>query len=410
MRDHLSAHGPSVGPLLVIGAGKAAARMAAGVETSLTPAQVSGLVVTAPGCDVPLRTVRTVIGSHPLPDEHSLAASEALCRVCATAVPSTAVLALVSGGASSLLAQPRPPVALADKMAVNRLLLACGADIGELNTVRKHLSLVKGGGLLRHVRGRPLTTLILSDVIGDDPSVVGSAPTVPDPTTYADAVAVIERYELTTRLPATVRSLLEAGCRGEVEETIKPDSAVARATTAAVIGSNELARRAAAAEATRRGYEPIVDDAPLTGDTAEAGRRWARRIGALPPGGRWCAIAGGETTVVVRGHGRGGRNQEFALVLASQLGDAALAALSAGTDGIDGPTDAAGAFVDGGTLQRAAQLGLDPHRALTDTDSYSFFDRLGDLLRTGPTGTNVMDLKLAVGVGSPAAQRVLGEP
>lgn len=400
VRAYLEPRSPPVEGTLVIGAGKAAAHMAAGVEAAWPTARLSGMVVTAPGCSVALRRVGVAIGSHPVPDEHSLAATAELCRTLEGADPSAAVLTVISGGASSLLVRPRPPVSLADKMAVTRLLLASGADIAALNTVRKHLSLVKGGGLLRLTRGRAVTTLILSDVVGDDPSVIGSAPTVADPTTHADAVAVLRKHDLLERVPATARALLESGSRGEVEDTVKPADPCAARATAIVVGSNAIACRAAAARAAQLGYEPIIDDPPLTGDTRVAAMAWARRLARLPAGRRWCAIAGGETTVVVRGAGRGGRNQEFALALAAALAGAPVAVLSAGTDGVDGPTDAAGAFVDGGTLRRAAALALDAEGALADNDSYSFFARLGDLLRTGPTGTNVMDLKIAVGVAS----------
>lgn len=400
VRDHLARQPPPARDVVVIGAGKAAARMAAGVEGMWSPSQLGGLVVTAPGGEVPLARVGVAIGSHPVPDEHSLGATVELCRMLTAAAPAAAVVALISGGASSLLVQPRPPLSLADKMAVNRLLLACGADIAAINTVRKHLSLVKGGGLLRLAGGRAVTTLLLSDVVGDDPSVIGSAPTLPDPTTYADALAVLRRFGVLARVPVAVHRLLEAGTRGAVPETVKPTDPCAAGAAATVIGSNAAARRAAAAHAAAIGYEAIVDDAPLVGDTRAAAAAWAQHLRRLPRGRRWCAIAGGETTVVVRGRGRGGRNQEFALALAAALAGEPVAVLSAGTDGIDGPTDAAGAFVDGATQSRAAASGLDPDRALADNDSYSFFDRLGDLLRTGPTGTNVMDLKLAIGVGS----------
>lgn len=399
VRDYLTAHPPTP-PVFIIGAGKAAARMAAGVEAAIGSEAVDGIVVTAPGCEAELRRIRIAVGSHPLPDDASVAASNEVLSRLGRAAPDATVLALISGGASSLLALPRPPVTLADTIAVNRLLLASGAAIDELNTVRKHLSAVKGGGVLRAAGGRTFTTLILSDVIGDDPSVIGSAPTMPDPSTYADAVAVLDRHALLERVPAAVRGLLEAGVRGEIPETVKPGDPDASRASAAVIGSNALARRAAAASAVALGYEPVVDDVPLTGDTTAAARRWAHRLVNLPADHPWCAIAGGETTVVLRGAGRGGRNQEFALAAAAELDGAPVVLLSAGTDGIDGPTDAAGAFADGSTLVRASELGLDPERALADNDSYAFFDRLGDLFRTGPTGTNVMDLKIAVGVGS----------
>lgn len=384
----------------MVGAGKAAAGMAAGVETALGAGAARGIVVTAPGCGRTLAAIRVAIGSHPVPDEASVAAGQAVVDGLRNDRGAGPVLCLISGGASSLLVRPRPPLTLADKMAVNRLLLASGADIEAVNTVRKHLSLVKGGGLLRLAGGRRVRTLILSDVAGDDPSIIGSGPSVPDPTTFADALAILDRFAPRGRAPAAVRALLEAGTRGELADTVKPGDPPAALAEAVVVGSNRVARDAAAARAAELGYEPVVDDRELTGDSTVAGRAWAERVASLPANRRWCAVAGGETTVVVRGHGRGGRNQEFALAAAERLAGQPVALLSAGTDGIDGPTDAAGALVDGLTIERARARGLDPSAALAANDSYTFFDQLGDLVRTGPTGTNVMDLKLAVAVGS----------
>lgn len=375
--------------------------MAAGAETALLPSvALEGLVIVPPGCEVELHAVRLAIGSHPLPDERSLAASDALDQVLAARPADRPVLCLISGGASSLLVRPRPPLTLADKVAVNDLLLRCGASIAEVNAVRKHCSLVKGGGLLRQAAGRPMQTLLLSDVIGDDPSVIGSGPSVPDPTTYAEALAVLERYGVAEQVPAAVRDLLARGARGACEETVKPDDPNAARAGATVIGSNRVALQAAARAAERLGYRPVIEPAALAGDTTRAAQSWAERLGGMPAGGRWCVLAGGETTVVVRGAGRGGRNQEFALAAAERLAEHPIAALSAGTDGIDGPTDAAGAFVDGRTLRRARGAGLDAARVLIENDSYSFFAALGDLHRCGPTGTNVMDVKIALGVGS----------
>jgi glycerate-2-kinase len=241
---------------------------------------------------------------------------------------------------------------------------------------------------------------VLSDVIGDDPSVIGSGPSTPDPSTFADALAVLERYALVERVAPGVRDLLRRGTQGEVVETVKPGEPATVGVESIVVGSNRLALAAAAAEASRLGYEPLLDPTPVVGDTTDAARRWLQGVRSQVEGRRCCAIAGGETTVSVRGRGRGGRNQEFALALATPLDGAAVAVLSAGTDGIDGPTDAAGAFVDGHTLGRALAMDLDPAAALAANDSYGLFDRLGDLLRCGPTGTNVMDIKLAVGLPS----------
>jgi len=253
---------------------------------------------------------------------------------------------------------------------------------------------VKGGGLARRVAGA-VVSLIISDVVGDDPGTIGSGPTSPDPTTFADALAVLDRYDLTERVPRTVMQVLNAGRTGQVPETLKPGVAVATRCRSFVIGSNRTALEGAAAAARARGWEVHVEPEPLIGDTTDAARRFAARLHALRVTEPLCLLAGGETTVRVHGTGRGGRNQEFALALAAELAGGDLMVLSAGTDGIDGPTDAAGAFVDGTTIERARQRGLDVRACLANNDSYAFFAELGDLLRCGPTGTNVGDVMIA---------------
>ena len=375
--------------------------MARGCELVLGERRVHGLVIAPDGCECSLTALHVHPAGHPLPDERGIIGTERICRALEVN-QSDPVICLISGGASSLLVAPSPPLTLTDKMAVYRLLLACGADIQRVNTVRKHLSAVKGGGLLRRARARPLTTLVISDVVGNDPSVIGSGPTIPDPSTFADAVEILAHYELLDLIPPPARRVLESGVAGLVPETVKPGDPTSCGTETYIVGSNELALAAAATAARRLGYEPLIAPTPLTGDTASAALHWARHTCRSVAGQRRCAIAGGETTVTVRGDGTGGRNQEFALALVAALARLDVAVLSAGTDGIDGPTDAAGAFVDSHTNARALEMGLDPRDALSRNDSYPFFDRLGDLFRSGPTGTNVMDLKLAIGVPSSA--------
>lgn len=382
-------------PLHVVAAGKPAARMLAGCIAALGADAVRGIALTADGCAVPAPGSDVYEAGHPLPDERGLAATQAIVAHARNAAGG--LLCLLGGGASSLLVWPRPPVTLADKLAATRLLLACGADITELNTVRKHLSLVKGGGLLRVAPGA-VVTLALSDVVGDDLGVIASGPTVADPTTFADAWAVFQRYGITSRAPSSVVEVLEAGRRGELAESVKPGDAAARRSRAAVIGHNRTALRAAAAVAAADGWHVEIVESPLTGDTTAAARRFAALLRAAR-GRRRCILVGGETTVVVRGTGRGGRNQEFALVLAGELAGRDWTVLSAGTDGIDGPTAAAGAFVDGATEERARGLGLDIDAALADNDSHSFFAALSDLFTPGPTGTNVTDIKVALHPG-----------
>ena len=373
--------------------------MAAGCEAALGAQRVGGIIIAPDGCEVPLQAIGVRIAGHPLPDARGAAATDELCRVL-SAAGEHPVLCLISGGASSLLVRPRPHVTLFEKTEVNRLLIESGADIAEVNAVRKHLSTVKGGGLLRLSRARPLVTLVLSDVVGDDPGIIGSGPATPDASSFADAIGVLRKFDLSARVAPTVRDLLDRGSRGDVPETVKPSDPEAVGAASVVIGSNRVALAAAADAARQLGYEPLVDDVPLCGDTSAAARRWLHRLRGSVEGGRVCAIAGGETTVTVRGQGRGGRNQEFALALVEPLAGTSVAVLSAGSDGIDGPTDAAGAFADGYSLERALAVGLDPSAALAANDSYGFFEPLGDLLRCGPTGTNVMDIKLAVGLPS----------
>lgn len=388
-------------PLTIVAAGKPAAAMTAGCAAVLGADAVRGVAVTADGCERPVPGVRVVPAGHPLPDARGVAAAAAALAVARAA--DAGLLVLLGGGASSLLVQPRPPLTLADKVGTTRLLLACGADIGELNTVRKHLSLVKGGGLLRAAR-HEVVALLLSDVVGDDPATIGSGPSVPDPTTFADALAVLARHRLRRRVPASVLALLERGAAGAEAETVKPaDAAAARATTY-VLGGNGTALGGAAAALRRRGFAVDVVAEPLTGDTTAAAIAFARRLPA-PGSGPRCVLAGGETTVVVRGGGRGGRNQEFAAALAVPLAGSGWVVLSAGTDGIDGPTDAAGAFVDGTTAARARRAGLDLARALEENDSWGFFAALGDGFRPGATGTNVMDIKIALHAGVATADR-----
>ncbi len=396
VRDHDREIFRHRGPLLIVGAGKAAAKMAAGCEVALGPDLVSGAVIVADGCTWPLESISVREAGHPVPDERGEDATARLCQLVSET--STPVLCLVSGGASSLLVRPRPPVTLADKQAVNRLLLSCGANVGEINTVRKHLSRVKGGGLLRQGSSR-FVTLVLSDVIGDDPRVIGSGPTAADPTTFADARAILHRYAIERRTPSRAAALLDRGVRGEVPETLKAGEPDCLRVRHLVVGSNRSALEATAEEARRMGLHPRIRPAPLEGATGPAARRWIQEVKADllgPSPSADCHIAGGETTVTITGTGRGGRNQEFALAIASALAGTDICVLSAGSDGVDGPTDAAGAFVDGSTSKRARDNGLEPDDALANNDSYGFFVALGDLFRPGPTGTNVMDVKIAL--------------
>jgi glycerate 2-kinase len=382
--------------VLVVGAGKAAARMARACEQVFGAEHVHGEVVVADGCALSLQSVVVTAAGHPLPDPRGEQATRRIVDLLRAQRPDR-IICLVSGGASSLLVYPRQPVTLADKITTTQLLLDSGADIQAVNTVRKHLSVVKGGGLLRQTR-RPILALLLSDVIGDAPSTIGSGPATPDHTTFADAWTVLLRYQLEAHVPPAVVHVLADGMAGRIPETVKPGSGDAARGHNIVVGSNRMALDGAAAEARKRGWQVVIEERPLSGKTTDAAVRFVARIrelaartGATVP---LCVLAGGETTVQVKRAGRGGRNQEFALVAALAGNPCTL--LSAGTDGIDGPTDAAGAFVDETTLTRAHACRLDLNAILQANDSYAAFTRLGDLYQCGPTGTNVMDIKIAL--------------
>ena len=335
--------------------------------------------------------------SHPLPDDRSVAAARRAMEIAESVPESGCLLILLSGGASALLAAPAHGLTIDDKRHTIETMMHAGADITELNTVRKHLSRVKGGRLAAGCRGTTVT-LAVSDVIGDDVSVIGSGPGVPDETTWADADAALERRGGAAHVDA-VRQMVRDGLAGRVPDTPKAgDPRLARAA-GLVIGSRLDALTAAREAAAARGYRAIVFDAPVRGEARESALTWyASASGAARrAGGRVCVISAGETTVRVTGSGTGGRNQEFALALARAVSEAAHDTLvaSIGTDGIDGPTDAAGAFVDRTTMMRAAQRGLrDPASYLEQNDSYTFFTALDDVIRTGRTDTNVGDLQI----------------
>lgn len=393
------------GRVVLVGAGKASAAMAQAVEEILGDHLARGVVVVKHDHTARLSRVRQLEAAHPVPD----AAGEAgACAIEGELTGLTAcdlVIACWSGGASALLPAPRDGLTLADEQAVTRLLLASGGDITALNAVRKHLSRLKGGQLARLAQPATVLCLVVSDVIGDDLATIGSGPFIADSTTFADVEALMQRLGIAERLPPAVARVIADGVAGLVPETPKSGDPCFVRVHHQLVASNALAVAALARAATAAGYRPEIWRQPLTGEACAAGATFAgAALHHLARGERVCLIAGGETTVTLGvEHGLGGRNQEFALAAAGLLATARhpqvpapVTILAAGTDGSDGPTDAAGAFVDATTLARACAAGLDLEHHLNHHDAYPFFDRLGDLLRSGPTGTNVMDVSLAL--------------
>jgi len=380
------------GRTIVLGAGKASAAMAREVDKHM-PGDVQGLVVTRYGHAVSCDRIDIVEAAHPVPDEAGRSAAARILKLAEDATADDLVLCLISGGASALLSLPADGLTLNDKQALNRALLESGADITQMNTVRKHLSSIKGGRLAAAVHPAKLVTLLISDVPGDDPAVVGSGPTVPDPSTFKDATEIVSRFGITK--PKKVIDHLALG----KNETPKPDDPRLAGIETHLIATPQASLEAATAIALDHGIRPIVLGDSIEGearDVAKVMAGIAKQVQkhaqpAMPP----CVLlSGGETTVTVKGKGRGGRNTEFLLALAIQLAGAkTVYALAADTDGIDGSEDNAGAIVTPDTLRRAVDLGLNPKSALDDNDGYCFFEKLNDLVTTGPTLTNVNDFR-----------------
>ena len=376
---------PPRGRTIVVGAGKAAASMARAVETHW-PGPLSGLVVTRYGHGVPCERIQVVEAAHPVPDATGAAAAARILAMATDAGPDDLVLCLISGGGSALLSLPAAGLTLGDKQAVNKALLTSGATISETNCLRKHLSAVKGGRLGAAAHPARLVTLAISDVPGDDPAVIASGPTVADPTTFADASAILERYAIDA--PSAVADHLRAAAR----ETPKPGDRRLAATETVLVATPAEALEAAAGAARAAGYTPVILGDAIEGEARQVAAEQARRALGTPPG--HVLLSGGETTVTVRGGGRGGRNGEYLLALALTLdGDPGVWAIACDTDGIDGTQDNAGALLAPDTLARAAAMGLDAGAYLADNDGYGFFSALGDLVVTGPTFTNVNDFR-----------------
>ena len=384
--------------VFVIGTGKAAAPMAQALEEILGGRVTGGLVSVKDGHTVPLRRVELVEAGHPLPDARGQRAAERILQISQEGRAGDLVLCVISGGGSALLPAPVEGVSLRDKTALTDLLLRSGATIQEVNAVRKHLSRLKGGQLAKAAAPAHLAVLVLSDVIGDPLDAIASGPAAPDPTTFADALGVIRRYAIETAIPSSALDHLRRGAAGKIPETPKPGDPVFGRVRTVIIGNSAHSARAAAAVAAHDGFRTLLLTTSLDGEAREAGRLFASlargvQDAGLPFVSPACLLAGGETTVTVRGNGKGGRCQEFALSAGlSVAGRSEVVIAAFGTDGSDGPTDAAGALATGDTLARAEALGLDARAALARNDAYPFFHRLGDLLVTGPTNTNVNDL------------------
>ena len=390
---------PPAGRLVLCAAGKAAGSMAEVAERyyfdqlGLAPGRLDGVAVTRRGYGRPTRRVDLIEAGHPVPDAAGLAGAAKMLALVDNAGPQDLVLVLMSGGASANLIAPAAGVTLAEKQALTRQLLQSGAAIGEINTVRKHLSAIKGGRLAARAHPAPVVTLAISDVPGDDPAVVGSGPTVADPTTLADARTVAARFGLALS-PAIAHALEDAA-----NESPKPGDPRLKGTTFRIIARPADALIAAASRIKTAGYECLLLGDSIEGEAREVARSHAKLARELHAAGRRAVIlSGGELTVTIRGDGQGGPNQEYALALVSEFdGIAGLAAVAGDTDGTDGgsgePDDPAGAFVGSDSAARACALGLDPALFLADNDSTGFFARLGDLLRPGPTYTNVNDFR-----------------
>lgn len=400
--------------IVVLGTGKATAKMALAIEELLGDRLTDGLVSVKRGHTQPLARIRTIEAGHPVPDRESVRAGREMAELCRGSDEATLFINLISGGGSACLCSPREwsragrlrSISLEEMQAVTELLLSCGADIGEINTVRKHLSNIKGGGLARMMYPATSLNIILSDVVGDRLDAIASGLTVGDPTTFSDVHSILARYEIERRLPEAVRELIEDGLAGEAPETPKPGDPVLQSVRNILLGTNRAALRAAGERARTLGYNVVLLSSQITGEAREIAKFYLgiafdvaeHELAVSKPA---CLIGGGETTVTLRGGGKGGRNQEMALSFLQGLAlrnppPPRIYFLSAGTDGNDGPTDAAGAFACAEALDAASRRDLPLERFLADNDSYSFFDSVGYLFKSGPTNTNVCDLQVLV--------------
>jgi len=389
--------GEDIGNIYVIGAGKASAAMARETELILGNRLAEGIIVTKYGHGLRLKQMQCIEAGHPVPDENSVQAGRDMIRLLKKAGEKDIVIALISGGASALLLDCPSGVLLPDLQLVFNRLLQCGATIQEMNTVRKHLSAgIKGGQLVRTAWPATLVSLILSDVVGDPLDSIASGPTVADASTFVQVWEILRKYQLTESLPVNIIRWLQLGLNKQIEETPKPGDAVFEKTHNLLIGTNRIALEAAAEAARALRYEPVIITDTLQGEASQKAQELVQYIQAYDGPRPVCLLMGGETTVTIKNKGKGGRNQEFVLAALAALEQSDMidipVILSAGTDGTDGPTDAAGAVVDADIMQTAHKLGLKAEYYLEQNDSYHFFKEAGGQIITGPTQTNVMDI------------------
>lgn len=392
---HLTAHTK----IFVIGAGKASAAMAQAAEAAFDKRITAGLITTKYAHSLPLRYIEITEAAHPVPDAESVSAVKRTLELLQDAGSSDIIICLLSGGASSLWTDLPGDISLTDLQQTFQLLLQSGASIHEMNTVRKHLSAIKGGQLPGHTSFAQWFTLIISDVPGDGLSVIASGPTVADETNFADAKDISDKYSLWQQLPGSIKNYLQKGLDGELTETVKPGDASLQQVYNFIIGSNEQALSAAKAKAAGLGYHPLIIDPLLEGDVNSVAKKLWKEYKNYSGTKPVCMLTGGETTVQVKAGGKGGRNQHMALKMLQQMiNDHAnnIYFLAAGTDGTDGPTDAAGAFADPAVIDAAQNQNLDTNAYLASNDSYSFFEQTGALLKTGATQTNVMDITVCI--------------
>lgn len=388
--------------IFVIGAGKAGSSMAAALEEILGDRITRGIITVKYGHIEELSIVKIQEAGHPVPDENGYNGTKAIFDLAASAGEDTLVICLISGGGSALMPLPVDDVTLEDKQATTKVLLSCGATIHEINAIRKHLSSIKGGGLARAVYPAPIITLILSDVVGDDLDSIASGPCVPDSMTFADCQSIFAKYAIESEIPERVRNYITRGLAGDVPETPKHGDEIFRKTQNVIVANNFNALVKAKEKSEELGYNTLLLSSRIEGETREVACNHMAiaaeiELNEFPIPKPACILTGGETTVKLKGSGKGGRNQEFVLAAAMKMeGIRHCVVLSAGTDGTDGPTDAAGALADVTTLNRARHNELDPAEYLDNNDSYNFFDGLNDLYKTGPTNTNVMDIRIII--------------